>query len=558
MKNWSKCLFLCLFCLSFLLFGQQQYAMAAYRIEITAQVLNVREGASTAYDIVAQIQKGEQFTTVAEKDGWYKITLADGKEGWILALYTKVVDQAYPDYVKLAGGTVNIRSGPGTNYAVIGSFLDDMVLPVLTLKGDWYQIQMTDGSTGWVASWLMQAALDLDKPTTGDNNSSSDNSGKQRATVDSDTLNLRAKPDNNGTIISRLTRGTNMTILARSGDWYYIRTETGKEGYVPFLYIRYLDTATSSVTSPTAAAPTMFWNGFGEPPGTANVTFQKVSLGMDIVLESQGHIDYQLTEMRNGKGLELITDCALNGELANGILNDAIHKMAWTGEHSNGISIEWQKELYYDIEQSADGKMITLHIGTSPLIGKTIVIDAGHGGYKTSQNIDVGAVGASGLQESDITLDITLKTQKKLMDAGAKVILTRNGYSYLTLEERAWVSNVNNADIFLSIHVNSFTSSAAKGASTWIYAPADNSRYNRAERLRLAECLQNQIVAQTGLSNYGIREDRFVVIRESLMPSALIETAFISNPEEEKLLGTESFRAQYAQAITSGLADFFK
>ena len=166
-------------------------------------------------------------------------------------------------------------------------------------------------------------------------------------------------------------------------------------------------------------------------------------------------------------------------------------------------------------------------------------------------------MGTGGLHEQIATLEIGKKTRDYLEGRGATVVMTRTGGSYLTLYERAWMANALDSDVFVSIHCNSSTSKAANGTGTYFYAPAGNSRYNRTERQRLAECIQNAVLASAGRSNYGVREDNFAIIRETDMASVLIETAFISNLEEEMLLASDSFRDRMAYGIANGIENYF-
>ena len=87
----------------------------------------------------------------------------------------------------------------------------------------------------------------------------------------------------------------------------------------------------------------------------------------------------------------------------------------------------------------------------------------------------MGATGPSGLRESDVTYSIATKTKAILESWGADVRLTRGDKGYISLEERAWMANSANADIFVSIHTNASTSSSVSGTSTWFYAPTSDS-----------------------------------------------------------------------------------
>ncbi|SDN05272.1 N-acetylmuramoyl-L-alanine amidase [Dendrosporobacter quercicolus] len=190
---------------------------------------------------------------------------------------------------------------------------------------------------------------------------------------------------------------------------------------------------------------------------------------------------------------------------------------------------------------------------TPGLKGKVIVIDPGHGGS------DPGAIGPGSTQEKAVTLAVSQKVKAALEKAGAKVIMTRQddrdvfGTRATAVEEldaRTKVANSIKADIFLSIHANAFGNRSVGGTSTHYYL---KSRYDRM----LAENLQASLVSAVGLNDRGAQTANFYVVKRTLMPAALIETAFISNPDEEKLLNSPKFQQQLAQGIVDGLDQFF-
>lgn len=190
---------------------------------------------------------------------------------------------------------------------------------------------------------------------------------------------------------------------------------------------------------------------------------------------------------------------------------------------------------------------------TAGLAGKRILIDAGHGGS------DSGAIGPGGLKEKDVTLDVALKTEEILRKAGAEVVMTRNvdrdvygrgATAVQELKARVDVGTRRQADIFLSIHANSFTSPAAHGTATYYY---EKSMYDGI----LAQSLQDGLVEYGGLYDRGIVQANFYVVKRVEVPAALLELAFISNYAEEDLLGSAEYRQRLAEGICKGLSDFF-
>lgn len=172
-----------------------------------------------------------------------------------------------------------------------------------------------------------------------------------------------------------------------------------------------------------------------------------------------------------------------------------------------------------------------------------IFIDPGHGGANP------GAVGPNGLREADANLDIALKLGRILTSWGYEVEYSRTTDRTVSLSQRAQMANEWGANYFVSIHCNSNVNSEANGVSTYYFKP-------RTIAESFAETVNNSLVRQTELKNLGIFSANFAVLRLTRMPAILVETAFISNPQEAALLATNSFRQNCAIGIANGIAEF--
>ena len=185
---------------------------------------------------------------------------------------------------------------------------------------------------------------------------------------------------------------------------------------------------------------------------------------------------------------------------------------------------------------------------------KTIIIDPGHGGS------DSGAVGLNKTQEKAITLAVAQRLKTLLENSGARVVMTRKddrdvyGPSASAVDElkaRVTVGNSNkDADVFVSIHIDAFTNRASGGTTTYFY---QKTPYDAL----LARSIQSAIAPAGGLQDRGVKSANFYVIKRTVMPAVLAELAFISNPDEEKLLNTPDFQQKMAQGIHLGLDKFF-
>lgn len=216
---------------------------------------------------------------------------------------------------------------------------------------------------------------------------------------------------------------------------------------------------------------------------------------------------------------------------------------------------------------------------------KRVVIDAGHGGF------DPGAVGKTGLQEKDVTLDIAILLYETLKKQGVvKPFLTRTGDYYMPLSARTVAANQYQADLFISIHINAHSNRSAHGSETYYCAEKASSReaekvaeYENSvlkfedlhrkqagyidiedilfrfeqklywqESAKFAGVFQGRFENHLPMRSRGVHSANFYVLRSAKMPSILLESGFISNPDEESMLKKRAFRKKIADAVAEG------
>ena len=223
----------------------------------------------------------------------------------------------------------------------------------------------------------------------------------------------------------------------------------------------------------------------------------------------------------------------------------------------------------------------------------TIVIDPGHGGSET------GAVGPGGVEEKDVTLQIARRLAATLPKTlPCRVLMTRDSDAVISLDDRTSMANRERADLFLSIHANSSRAPGARGSETYYLsleasdklsqevasrenqaaaaenpgAPASPARNpdldfilwdlaqtaHLKESSEVAEIAQEELNTVSGTGNRGIKQAPFRVLVGAAMPAVLIETAFISNPEEEKKLASPVFQQSIADAVARAVDRFFE
>lgn len=193
---------------------------------------------------------------------------------------------------------------------------------------------------------------------------------------------------------------------------------------------------------------------------------------------------------------------------------------------------------------------------TPGLKGKLIALDAGHGGS------DTGAIGPTGVTEKGVTLRVAKALQKLLQAEGATVLMTRttdtevspkkaNASDVEELQARCDVGNEGNADIFISMHMDSFTNSTPSGTTGYYYTKGSKASQ------RLAQYVSEGVVTALGTGNRGTKSCNFYVVKHTDMPATLVEMAFISNDKEEKLMNSEAGINRAAEGILNGLRRFF-
>lgn len=186
------------------------------------------------------------------------------------------------------------------------------------------------------------------------------------------------------------------------------------------------------------------------------------------------------------------------------------------------------------------------YLGANP---RLIVIDPGHGGS------DPGAHNATTM-EKDLNLDVSQRLRSLLLARGWMVQMTRstdvdvygrNASDRSELQARCDVANAAGARMFISVHTNSYTNSLPSGTTTYYFKPQD---------LPLAEAIHRRMLPLLSTKDDGVIKNRFYVIAHTTMPAVLIETAFLSNPNDAELLRSTDFLQRIAQGIAEGVRDY--
>lgn len=196
---------------------------------------------------------------------------------------------------------------------------------------------------------------------------------------------------------------------------------------------------------------------------------------------------------------------------------------------------------------------------------KTVYLDPGHGGR------DVGAEGRY-YYEKSLTLRLASKVRALLIKRGFKVIMSRRSDVYLSLQSRAAAANRSKADVMVSIHFNSAANKKVYGLETYCMTPAGASSSNAKKidykkypgnnydknNFALAYLMQRAMLQHSRALDRGVKHARFLVIKEAKMPSVLVECGFLSNPNSEKIIGSDRYLNQIARGIAQSIINYKK
>ena len=202
----------------------------------------------------------------------------------------------------------------------------------------------------------------------------------------------------------------------------------------------------------------------------------------------------------------------------------------------------------------------TIETTATPVSGKTVILDAGHG------TPDAGAQSSDGVTEAETNLKITLKVQKLLEQSGCNVILTRSDDNAIydldsktlrqkkvsDIKNRVKIGNESSADIFVSIHLNKISESQYYGWQCFYNTKNEKS-------IDLAKSIQESLNEAIEKENnrVAMKLNTVYIMKNVEIPISIVECGFLSNPEEEKQLLEDSYQERLAWGIYNGIMEYF-
>ena len=518
---------------------------AVQQIEVTGSVVNLRQGPGTDHPVVGQVTRGTRLPVLSSSQGWYQVTAPNGVPAYIASDYVRVVTSTQPSEPSppptppsrepspgeqtavVTGTVVNLRSGAGTTYPQIGQVKQGEKLQIYSRSGDWYLVKSDSGQQGWIAGWLIEL---------GDEAPVSPPSPAPQP--------VEPAPEPSHPPVSARTRPP--TPPAPTPDY----PEPPSRG---------------ESSRPVEPQP----DPEPEPPPTkikegrllsiselvaGDVQIISLKISAAAAYEGKQQDDSYILTLQGIEKGSVSRSMELKGKGAARVEVKEIDEPT----KSTVLTFTEQQPCIYGVTPSDGGKTINVYIRVGSVPQPTgqpvVVLDPGHGGR------DTGAIGPQGTYEKDIVLAIARKTGRILEQEQIQVVYTRSSDTYVSLIERSNIANRAEADVFVSIHCDGNPDPVKHGTSTYYYAPASNPvlAVQANERRTLATCLQKSLVGHLGRSDRGVRQGNFSVLRETMIPAALVETLFITNPQEEALLRLESTQEAAATAIARGIINYLQ
>jgi N-acetylmuramoyl-L-alanine amidase len=547
-------------------------------ITIAAETVNIRSGPGLSYKLVKQVKKGEKFIFKKEQGDWIEIELSIGKTGWVADwLVTKTGGESTTTFgtsmkatAKANTDQLRVRSGPGTNFRIIGNLTKGQAITVLAENENWLKIEASFGE-----GWVSRQYVDMKSTTKTTTTKTDPNSIANETAMVTALLNVRDKPSASSTVVGKVASGTSVKIFSKQNNWLEIEFN-GQKAWVSADYVQ-----TGEKTSKAS--------GGSGPIGTVTASNLSVrtgpSLDSSIIGSIQQGQTFTIVDERNNwikieykpgtfgwaaswyfskdqsKSTAVPNDSKIT-ILHNGTnirsSADGQASVLLRANEGESFAIKSVKNDWYEITLAngvsgyVAGWIVTTNTSSSRiekqgagsyLKYKTIVIDPGHGG------IDNGATGVNGTLEKELTLRTAKLLSDKLKAAGATVFLTRSNDSFLPLPSRVRIASIHQADAFISLHYDSNLDRSVRGMTGYYY---------HSYQKRLAEYVYNAANAQTKLKSRGVRQGNYHVIRENRQPSVLMELGYLSNLDEEMMMKTGQFQENAATGLFNGLARYFK
>lgn len=586
------------------------------QVQVTGSSVNLRQSPSTSAALAGSCKQGELLTWQKTLPGWYQVTTTAGKTVYISSSLAVLKPAATAPAaskpgttagntapapitpptagtsveragkLQVTGSGVNLRSGPGTTYAVVGKVNKDQVLFAVNQTDGWYEVAAAGDERAWIIGSLVRMITPLaaagdndtttttppvatapDPPATGTTPSRGDDIRPELKPV-----TISSGEDYLGDFVSMIGEMGVEPAVNTEGNTLRITFPNSKlgTGGLPTRINISEDkslgfdlTASSRDTSleivvklPAGLKNSVEQSG---PRVTVRIVPQLISLAPVTIANGREAVELRATHSLTVQELSDSGQPATRWKLVGITLNDKVEQSSGdaydrielnqAGAGTAEASVELKTGNLCDLIK-VRSDIYRFYFRPIPKPGQpvTVMVDPGHGGSET------GAIYYN-TQEKKFNLAMGLKLGQTLEQAGYRVLYTRTSDSLITLNERVAIANAEKPDLYVSIHCNAMANSPTVSGTTTYYWPGDEP-YLAAQRKQLATALQQGLISSLGTVNKGVRSDQFVVIKYTTMPSALVETMFMSNQQDFERLQSEDVQWQVARGIADGISSY--
>lgn len=514
------------------------------------QPTKVYTSTSTSSKVLKSYSQGQILKIRKYTNSWYAARVfINGKAQWG---YIAAADADEVIAEKRINGQSNVQSAkvytsPSRNSNVLKSYAKGKIVIYRTYTSQWHTAQVY--INGKPVKGYVHANDVIPQPT-------------YKAIAALPTVSVYKSMSKSSTKLKTYKEGHVITYRKNNNNWHYATVYINGKQTSGYIYANDLEDLTNNQVSMQKYGLKSPTNVYSSPSSTAT-TLKSYKQGHLLKFHTYTDSWYRTTVYINGKATtgyihkndvgnvkpssvkkyQGIAAKSKTNVYVNTSTSSNVLKSYTVGSFLkfSSYSSDWYKATVY-----INGKATTGYIHKNDVVvtnNKSIVLDAGHGGS------DPGAT-RNGLQEKILTLDITKRVQSLLVSKGYKVTMTRTDDRYVDLKERTNLANRLNADIMVSIHINS---GGGTGIETWKM----NAGPNPGKSTILATELQNGMINTTKAYNRGIKDGNLHINRESKMPSSLVEIGFIDHPLDSVLLKQNAFKQNAAQGIANGIDSYF-
>jgi N-acetylmuramoyl-L-alanine amidase len=379
---------------------------------------------------------------------------------------------------------------------------------------------------------------------------SSENTSSLQVTVTASDLNVRESGDVSSQIIGLVHQGETFKIIQSKNSWDQIKLSSNQTGWVNNAYVTMANEKTKENIAATVEAivlnvrenPSLSSQVVGQLKFGTQITLHEEKAGWSKIVSSSGVqgwvYEYYIT--KNAPSDHQTPPVTLSTTTHTKIFDPS--------------QLAKKRSLFQSsakLSRSLGGHTTAQSIKTGltqnsydPLKGRTIVLDPGHGGIDDGTSSQI-----TGTNEKALTLATAKVVEQKLENAGAHVIMTRTTDSFISLQQRADLSNQNHADAFISFHYNWSNDLSINGVTDFYYQQSKDNP--------LASDILNEVIKTTGLQNDGTRFDNLYVLRNNSQPCTLIELGFLSNQHDDSVVESSDYNDKIAQGVYQGLVNYF-